>query len=102
MSGIVDEQQAVEPIASLPNLLKQLFKKDASLEEELAQLKQALDRFICDGDVFAPAESAVWRKAKRAAASETTESTGDVTVGKNLPQPPTRLIGNNIGGALPL
>lgn len=66
-------------------------------KQELAQLKQALDLFINEGDIFAPAEAAVWRKAKRSAAIGVTEAPSDTTVGKNLPAPPVKTVNNGIG-----
>lgn len=66
-----------------------------TVKEELAQLKVTLDVFF---DTLSPDEYTAWRRAKRGVS----EMPGDVTVGKNLPQAPTRLVGNNIGGALPL
>lgn len=71
-------------------------------KKALAELQQALDFFINDADIFAAGEAAAWRKAKRVVASGATETSGDVTVGKNLPQAPIRTESNNIGGALPL
>lgn len=70
-----------------------------ALRNELAQLKATLEVYF---EGLPQEQFVAWRKAKRAAASGVTETPGDVTTGKNLPQAPTRLVGNNIGGALPL
>lgn len=67
--------------------------------QELAQLKATLDAYF---EGLPQEQFVAWRKAKCTVASGETETPSDVTVGRNLPQAPTRTVANNIGGSLPL
>lgn len=74
----------------------------AELEATKKQLDELTRTLHVYFDTLPSDQSVLWRKAKRVVASGETETPGDVTVGKNLPQAPTRTVANNIGGALPL
>lgn len=72
-------------------------KKIQALEQELAETKKALAELQRTLDAyFSTLSSDQYRAWKRAKSGET-ETPGDVTVGKNLPQAPTRTISNDVG-----
>lgn len=60
-------------------------------KKALADLQRALDSFFVD--TLSRDHYTAWKRAK----SGVTETPGDVTVGKNLPQAPTRTISNGVG-----